>query len=121
MALAGLRALAPGEPEIARMLLAATRDADLGVRRLAVTVLAALDQPPPAVFDRLIALASGDPDPASRHLAIVALGEIGSACPDSLPAEALELLRSNARDSGDTILRRVSSRMLDRLAAAAPR
>ena len=35
MALAGLRELAPGEPEIARTLLAATRDADLGVRRAA--------------------------------------------------------------------------------------
>ena len=35
MALAGLRELAPGEPEVARTLLAASRDADLAVRRAA--------------------------------------------------------------------------------------
>ena len=58
MALAGLRELAPGEPEVARTLLAATRDADLRVRRAAVTALAALIEPPPAVFDRLNALVS---------------------------------------------------------------
>ena len=36
MALAGLRELAPDEPEVARTLLAATRDPDAGVRRSAV-------------------------------------------------------------------------------------
>ena len=86
MALAGLRELAPGEPEIARTLLAATRDADLGVRRAAVTALAALDEPPAAVLERLIArVVASDPDAASRRLAVVALGEIGRAPPPRSP------------------------------------
>jgi HEAT repeat protein len=78
MALAGLRELAPGEPEVARTLLAATRDADLRVRRAAVTALAGLVEPPPAVFDRLNALVSGDPDDASRRLAVVALARLSA-------------------------------------------
>ena len=79
MALAGLRELAPGEPEVARTLLAATRDADLRVRRAAVTALAGLIEPPPAVFDRLNALVSDDPDDASRRLAVVALARLSAA------------------------------------------
>jgi HEAT repeat protein len=79
VALAGLRELAPGEPEVARALLAATRDADLRVRRAAVTALAGLVEPPRAVFDRLNALVSGDPDQASRRLAEVALARLSAA------------------------------------------
>jgi uncharacterized Zn finger protein len=73
MALAGLRELAPDEPEVARTLLAASRDADLGVRRAALTALAALAEPPPAVYERLAETAAGDLDAASRELARSAL------------------------------------------------
>jgi HEAT repeat protein len=81
MALTGLRELAPGEPEVARLLLAATRDADLRVRRAAIAALAGLDEPPPAVIDRLTALESGDPDEASRRLAAGALARLAAADP----------------------------------------
>jgi HEAT repeat protein len=79
MALCGLRELAPGEPEVARTLLAASRDADLGVRRAALTALAALEEPPAAVRERLVETAAGDPDAASRRLAEVALGVLDGA------------------------------------------
>jgi HEAT repeat protein len=79
MAFAGLRELAPDEPEVARTLLAATRDPDAGVRRSAVAALAALQEPPRGVLDRLTALASEDPDAASRQLAAAALARLGAA------------------------------------------
>jgi HEAT repeat protein len=79
MALAGLRELAPDDPEVARALLAATRDPDAGVRRSAVAALAALQEPPRGVLDRLSALAAEDPDAASRQLAAAALARLAAA------------------------------------------
>ena len=76
MALCGLRELAPGEPEVARTLLAASRDGNLGVRRAALTALAALDEPPTAARERLVEAAASDPDVATRRLAQIALGVI---------------------------------------------
>ena len=81
MALGGLRELAPDEPAVARTLLAASRDGDLGVRRAALTALAALEAPPPAVRERLVETAASDPDAATRRLAEVALGVLGGARP----------------------------------------
>jgi hypothetical protein len=58
------------------MFLAATRDADLGVRRAALTALAALTEPPAAVLERLAQSAASDPDAASRRLADTALAAL---------------------------------------------
>jgi len=76
MALAGLRELAPAEPEIARRLLAATRDPDLGVRRAAFTALAGLEEPPASALERLAQAVTSDPDAASRRLAETALAAL---------------------------------------------
>jgi HEAT repeat protein len=83
MALGGLRELAPDEPAVARTLLAASRDSDLGVRRAALTALAALEAPPAAVRERLVETAASDPDAATRRLAEVALGVIDASRPAS--------------------------------------
>jgi len=61
------------------VLLVASRDADLGVRRAALTALAALEEPPAAVRERLLETAAADPDAASRRLAELALGVIDGA------------------------------------------
>ncbi len=86
MALAGLRELAPDEPAVARTLLAASRDSDLGVRRAALTALPALEAPPAAVRERLVETAASDPDAATRRLAEVALGVIDASRPAGNPS-----------------------------------
>jgi hypothetical protein len=73
-----LRTLAPDRPEAARVLLAATRDADGSVRRAAVTALAGLLDPPPEVAARLGELRA-DRDPALARLAELAWGELERA------------------------------------------
>jgi HEAT repeat protein len=78
MASFALRTLAPDRPEAARVLLAATRDADGSVRRAAVTALAGLLDPPPEVAARLGELRA-DRDPALARLAELALGELERA------------------------------------------
>jgi HEAT repeat protein len=73
MATFALRELAPDVPQAAHALLQATRDADSGVRRAALTALSNLMDPPRAVADRLREVAAGDPDPAAQRLAARAL------------------------------------------------
>ena len=78
MASFALRQLAPDRPEAARVLLEATRDGDVAVRRAAVTALAGLLDPPREVAARLTELRD-DRDPALARLAGLALGEIEKA------------------------------------------
>ena len=120
MATFALRSLAPDRPEAARVLLEATRDADLQVRRAALTALAALEAPPREVPARLVGALRDDPDAASRRLAALALGELGAADPAALPPEAREALRAASAAGDDPDLRRAAERSLRKLEAAAP-
>lgn len=73
MAAFALRELAPDVPQAAQALLAASRDSEPRVRRAALTALANLMDPPPAVSARLREVAGGDADPTARRLAERAL------------------------------------------------
>ena len=78
MASFALSQLAPDRPEAARVLLEATRDGDVAVRRAAVTALAGLLDPPREVAARLAELRD-DRDPGLARLAALALGELEKA------------------------------------------
>ena len=68
-----LRELAPDRPEAAAALLAASREPDIALRRAALSALASLIDPSPAVLDRLTEAQARDDDPTSRRIAGVAL------------------------------------------------
>jgi HEAT repeat protein len=108
-----LRELAPDLPEAASALLAATRDGDLPVRRAAFTALAALLDPPPDVIRRLVEAVDAEPDPASRRIAAVALGELGAGRPEALAGPERAALE-RAAGAGDEHLRRAARRALAR-------
>jgi len=111
-----LRELAPDEPQTAQVLLEATRDRDLRVRRASLSALAAVGDPPPAVAERLLEVSSADADAASRCIAVGALGEIGARHPEVLPSEAEGALRRIAAEAEDGNLRGAAARALRRLA-----
>lgn len=115
MAAYALRSLAPDRPEAARVLLEATRDADVHVRRAAFTALAALLDPPPEVAARLVEALAADPDPASRRLAALALGELARTAPGAVPPRAAREALARARDADDADLRRAAERSLAKL------
>ena len=119
MATFALRELAPDRPEAAQVLLEATDDGDLHVRRAAVTAMASLVEPPGAVLDRLLGALDADTDAATRRLAAVALGEIGAALPEG-HAELPERLARAQATSDDPDLARAIERALTRLAAGQP-
>jgi HEAT repeat protein len=112
-----LRELAPDELETARVLLEATRDRDLGVRRASLSALAALGDPPLAVAERLLDVSEADADAASRCIALAALGEIGARHPGALPGEAKVALRRIAARAEDGNVRRAAAGALRRLSA----
>ncbi len=121
MASYALRELAPDREEAADVLLEATLDPDLQVRRAALTAMASLLGPPTRVGERLLAALREDEDGAARRLAALALGEIGARHPEALPGEAatlLERVRNEAANDHD--LRRSIDRALARLAAGQP-
>ncbi len=110
-----LRELAPDDPAAALALVAASRDPELHVRRAALATMAALLDPPGDVARRLVEVLDRDPDPSSRHIAAMALGELGAPDPAALPAGTRERLeRLAAQDDAD--LRRAATRALARLA-----
>ena len=111
-----LRELAPDRQEAARVLVEATRDPDLHVRRAAFTALASLLDPPPEVGARLLDALTADPDPSARRIAAVALGELGAADARTLPSGGLERLHALAGDATDGDLQRAAQRALDRIA-----
>jgi HEAT repeat protein len=116
MASFALRELAPDRVEAAEALVAATRDDDLQVRRAALTAMASLIAPPPGVAARLLEAIREDGDPASRRLAALALGEVGSSNPEAIPLEAVRQLRDDEERSRDPDLRRALQRALARIA-----
>ena len=117
MATFALRELAPDRPESAAALLEASRDPDLHVRRAALTAMASLLGPPPAVLERLTAALEGEADAASRRLAALALGELAAG--QGVAAEFVDAaLHAAANGSPDPDLRRAIDRALARLAGA---
>lgn len=115
MATYALRELAPDRPEAAHVLLEATGDPDLRVRRAAYTAMASLLDPPPQVAERCLQALAEDGDAATRRLAALALGEIGAADRRALPAGAAERLQGAATSGDDADLRRAAARALARL------
>jgi HEAT repeat protein len=115
-----LRELAPDRPEAAGVLVLATQDPDLHVRRAGLSALAGLMDPPPEVWDRLLEVLSKDEDPAARRIAAVALGELGAANSRALPTPARDRLRALAVEACEPDLRRAAQRALARLEDRAP-
>jgi len=115
MATFALRELAPDRIEAAEALLAATRDTDLQVRRAAFTAMASLTALPPGVATRLLEAIREDDDAASRRLAALSLGEIGSANPQAISPEAIRQLRDDEQRCQDPDLRRAIRRALGRI------
>lgn len=113
-----LRELARDDPESARTLLEATHDEDVRARRAAYAALASLLDPPVGVIERLTQALGSEPDPASRRIASVALGQLGAVDPDALDQAALEALRAAREDPVDENLRRGAQRALQRIEAA---
>lgn len=120
MATFALRELAPDRPEAAEVLLDATGDVDLRVRRAAYTAMASLLGPPPHVAEHLLRTLTTDPDAASRRLAALALGEIGASQPTALPPDTEGALRAAGSGSEDPDLRRAVERALRRLRDGQP-
>jgi HEAT repeat protein len=120
MASFALRELAPDRVEAVEVLLNATRDSDLHVRRAAFTAMASLTAPPATVTTRLLEALRFDDDAATRRLAALALGEIGTGNPEAISPEALSLLRETGQHCEDSDLRRAIQRALDRLEAKPP-
>jgi HEAT repeat protein len=110
------RELAPEDPEGAAALLDATRDVDLTVRRAAFSALVVLIDPPAEVALRLIETVQGDPDPATRRIAAVALGHVASWAPPDRQAAVRDVLRA-AETSEDPLLARAASSALVHLEA----
>ena len=115
-----LRELAPDRPESASVLLAATHDPDLHVRRAALSALAGLLDPPPEVLERLLEALNGDKDPAARRIAAVALGELGAGSPSCVSADARSRLSALAAGAPEADLRRAAERALTRLEGSLP-
>jgi hypothetical protein len=113
-----LRELACDDPAAAQALLEATYDRDVAARRAGYAALAALLDPPDAVFARLLEALSGEPDGACRRIATVALAELGAARPTALGAAGIAALRAAAEDPNDEALRRGARRALARVDAA---
>jgi len=120
MATFALRELAPDRPEAAEVLLEATDDIDLHVRRAATTAMAALLAPPPHVAERLLGALRADPDAATRRLAALALGEIAAGDPGAVPGETESQLQAAGDGAEDADLRRAALRALERLRAGRP-
>jgi HEAT repeat protein len=107
-----LRDLGPDDPRTAAALLAASRDAELRVRRAALSALGALLDPPREVEARLREALVADADGASRRIAAAVLGTLGAGHPDFLGPTTRDAL-ARARDaSPDPDLRRAAQRAL---------
>jgi HEAT repeat protein len=115
MATFALRELAPDSVEAAEVLLGATRDIDLQVRRAAFTATASLTTPPPGLARRLLEAVHEDDDAASRRLAALSLGEISRANPQAISPEAIRQLRDEEQRCQDPDLRRAIQRALGRV------
>jgi HEAT repeat protein len=120
MATYALRELAPDRPEAAAVLLEGASDQDLHVRRAATTAMASLIEPPGTIGTHLLTALREDPDAATRRLAALALGEIGSGHPQCVPPDTRGQLEAAASRAEDPDLKRAIERALSRLDAGHP-
>jgi len=120
MATYALRELAPDRPEAAAVLLAGASDTDLHVRRAATTAMASLIDPPAEIGTHLLDALRGDPDAATRRLAALALGEIGSGHPAAVPGGTRSQLEAARSSSDDPDLVRAIEQALARLDTGRP-
>jgi HEAT repeat protein len=120
MATFALRELAPDRPEAAAVLLEGAGDRDLHVRRAATTAMASLIEPPGEIGTHLLTALREDPDAATRRLAALALGEIGSGHPQCVPPDTRGQLEAAATRAEDPDLVRAIERALSRLDAGHP-
>jgi HEAT repeat protein len=109
-----LRKLAPEQPDAARALIAASHDDDRRVRRACLTAMAALLDPPPELWSRLLAVLKGDRDDVSRRIAATSLGELAAKQREHAPPEVIPALCA-ARSAEDPDLARSAERALARL------
>lgn len=120
MAVFCIRELAPERPESERALLAACGDPVAFVRHAALTALAALSDPSPEVFSRLLGAVTDTADHASRRIAALALGSLGAEHRTLFRETAEEALRRLSDSDPDPALRRVVGGVLTRLESRIP-
>ncbi len=109
MAALALGELAPGQPESVATLLAATRDADAGVRGAAVSALGGLGDPSEQVAARLCEVVARDGDVGVRRLGCAALAQVG----DALPGPSEEALRGALCDGAEAGLQQAARYALE--------
>lgn len=119
MAIHTLRKLAADADCVAEALLAAAGDDAVAVRRAALTAISGLIDPPQTVMDRLVSILEDDPDPASRRLAALALGELGART--GLGDPVRRELATAARSGRDADLKRAAASARRRAGGAGPR
>ncbi len=104
--LAALRELEPDSDATRAAHLAASRDRDPGLARLALVGLAGIAATR-EVWERLIEVLAANPDAACRRIAATACGALGSA-----PPEAHAALERAAQEDGDESVRAAAARSL---------
>jgi HEAT repeat protein len=109
MAALALGELAPEQPESVATLLAATRDADAGVRGAAVSALGGLGDPSEQVAARLCEVVARDGDVGVRRLGCAALAQVG----DALPGPSEEALRGALHDGAEAGLQQAARYALE--------
>ncbi len=102
--LSALRELDPESDATRSAHLAASRDRDPGLARLALVGLAGL-APSPEVWARFVEVLAAHADPACRRIAATALGALGAA-----PAEARAALARAAQSDADASVRAAAKR-----------
>lgn len=112
--LAALREAAPGDPHTVSAHLAASRDPDAGLRRLALTGLAGLGPADVAVWKRLAEVLGEADDPVERRVAIAAVAALWPP-----PPEVSRALADTARSDPEQSVRAAATRALARAEAPA--
>lgn len=83
MALYCLRELSPESPQTAEVMLDASHDTDLRLRRAALTAMATLLDPEARVIEHLLTVVETDSDPGCRRIAPITLREIARRNPQT--------------------------------------
>ncbi len=123
MALYCLRDLSPDDSKTAQVMLEASYDTDLRVRRAAFTAMAPLLDPDPKLLERLLCVAEADSDPGCRRIAPITLSEIARRNPHARNAAEWQAvwtrLRALAETTSDASLAKALHIALDRAASIA--
>jgi len=113
-----VRELGADDPRSAAALVRASRDADVALRRAALSCLAALLDPPHGVEERLGEALAEEPDGACRRIAAAVLGSLAGGDPRFLSEPTRALLARARETDPDPDLRRAAARALEAAAAA---